>query len=303
MLLGGSAAMGLGASRRGETIRDQLQDFLSASVTRPIEVLNCAVGDYCSSQSLVYFVTELIELEPDIVVTLDGWNDFSHAAWGTKYSDGRWLANTTRSFDDNLEAVLTWDGSLSEDILRELKRRRSSRAIRREIKKRERTPETHQIITRSSHGFVWDNPVDWSVKQEAVGWYLRNVRTLAAICASQGRKLLQVLQPTLVWPTVNARAGAEQRSLDFFNQRMPRLAELAVEHYIQLAPRFDALQLSLREREFADKPENVAVCDGSRWFLSRSDDYYFDAMHLNDRGQREIAALLSSEIATKGWLH
>lgn len=301
MLLGGSAAMGLGASRRGETIRDHLLGFLSASAKRPVEVLNCAVGDYASSQSLIYFVTELIELEPHIVVALDGWNDFAHAAWGTKYSKGRWLANSTRSFDDNLEAVLMWDGSLSEETLRELKRRRSPRAIRRQRNKQVRSEEATPFA-RSSHGFVWDNPAEWSVRREAVDWYLRNVHTLAAICASQERKLLQVLQPAMVWPTANARAGAEQKVLEVFNERMPRLADLAAEHYDQLAPRFDALQMALQEREFAGKPDNIAVCDGSQWLLARTDDCYFDPMHFNDRGQREVAILLFAEIDKRGWL-
>jgi lysophospholipase L1-like esterase len=106
----------------------------------------------------------------------------------------------------------------------------------------------------------------------------------------------------MVWPTANARASAEQKILHFFNERMPRLADLAVEYYDQLAPRFGALQLALQEREFAGKPESVAVCDGSRWLLARTDDYYFDPMHFNDRGQREVAVLLCAEMAKRGWL-
>jgi hypothetical protein len=301
LLMGGSAAMGLGASRRGQTIRDHLQVRLNEITQVPVEVLNCAVGDYSTSQSLIYYVTELVELEPHIVIALDGWNDFAHSFWGTKYSSGEWLPNTTRSFDDNLEATLIRDGSLTEEVQRELRRRRSPRAISRE-QRRQRGAGDVRAFARSSHGFVWDNPREWRVKTAAVNWYLRNIRSLAMLTAGRNACLLQVLQPSMLWPRENTSGVLERDVRAFFETRMPTVAPHAESYHQSLFEHLGKLEDDLANREFRASPQNVAVRDGSQWLLDRAENLYFDPVHFNDLGQLRIAQRLATEIVDAGWL-
>ncbi|MCO6430489.1 MAG: hypothetical protein J5J00_06480 [Deltaproteobacteria bacterium] len=70
LLLGGSAAFGTGLSSDSETLAAHLAAALSA------EVINAAVIGHQSGQELSYFASELVDYRPDVVLVLDGWNDF-----------------------------------------------------------------------------------------------------------------------------------------------------------------------------------------------------------------------------------
>jgi lysophospholipase L1-like esterase len=70
IVVGGSTAFGTGLQHDDETFARHLEQLLHA------EVINAAVVGYASGQELVYLVTELVDLQPDLVITLDGWNDY-----------------------------------------------------------------------------------------------------------------------------------------------------------------------------------------------------------------------------------
>ena len=70
VLIGGSTAFGTGLNGDDETIGRFLEEFLG------VEVINAAVIGHGSGQELVYLLTELTDLKPDLVVALDGYNDF-----------------------------------------------------------------------------------------------------------------------------------------------------------------------------------------------------------------------------------
>jgi lysophospholipase L1-like esterase len=81
--IGGSTAFGTGLPSDDDTWTSQLQ---KRSVN--LEVLNAGVIGYLSGQELSYLVTALVELSPDVVIALDGWNDFSTAPSVLPYSYG-----------------------------------------------------------------------------------------------------------------------------------------------------------------------------------------------------------------------
>jgi len=68
-LVGGSTAFGTGLESDGDTFAAHLARRLGA------EVVNAAVIGHLSGQELAYLVHELVDLEPRLVVALDGWND------------------------------------------------------------------------------------------------------------------------------------------------------------------------------------------------------------------------------------
>jgi lysophospholipase L1-like esterase len=70
VLIGGSTAFGTGLDLDSETFGSQIERLLNA------EVINAAVIGHGSGQELTYLLMNLVDLEPDLVLTLDGWNDY-----------------------------------------------------------------------------------------------------------------------------------------------------------------------------------------------------------------------------------
>ncbi len=70
LLVGGSTAFGTGLENDRETVAAQLSRLLD------VEVINAAVIGHGSGQELSYLLTELVNFEPDVVLALDGWNDY-----------------------------------------------------------------------------------------------------------------------------------------------------------------------------------------------------------------------------------
>ncbi len=70
VLVGGSTAFGTGLESDSETVASQLAQSLN------VEVINAAVIGYGSGQELTYLLIELVDLHPDMVIALDGWNDY-----------------------------------------------------------------------------------------------------------------------------------------------------------------------------------------------------------------------------------
>ncbi|MGE0708593.1 MAG: hypothetical protein AB7N76_22800 [Planctomycetota bacterium] len=91
LLLGGSTVLGDG-SRDAQTPAECLQRLLDAELAarpRPgiarARVINGGQGWYVTTQELVYLVTELALLEPDVILCVDGYNDAHHSyVWGVR---------------------------------------------------------------------------------------------------------------------------------------------------------------------------------------------------------------------------
>jgi lysophospholipase L1-like esterase len=70
VVVGGSAAFGTGLQSDADTFAQRLEYLLDA------EVINAAVVGHASGQELVSLVMELVDLQPDLVIALNGWNDY-----------------------------------------------------------------------------------------------------------------------------------------------------------------------------------------------------------------------------------
>jgi hypothetical protein len=68
--VGGSTAFGTGLDSDRETVAAQLAELLD------VEVINAAVIGHGSGQELTYVLNDLVDLHPDVVIALDGWNDY-----------------------------------------------------------------------------------------------------------------------------------------------------------------------------------------------------------------------------------
>jgi len=97
VLVGGSAAFGTGLESDAETLAAQLEQRLPDT-----EVVNAAIIGLRSGQELALLVSELVDLEPDYVMTLDGWNDF----WAIQQQATPWSdVNGARQVQEELERL------------------------------------------------------------------------------------------------------------------------------------------------------------------------------------------------------
>jgi hypothetical protein len=71
IVLGGSTAFGTGLENDGQTFAAHLERILEGA-----EVINAAVIGHHSKQELIYILSELIEWRPDLIIAIDGWNDW-----------------------------------------------------------------------------------------------------------------------------------------------------------------------------------------------------------------------------------
>ena len=72
-VVGGSTAFGTGLGSDEETVARQLERLIPDS-----EVINAAVIGYTSAQEMIQVLTRLTDLQPDLVISLNGWNDASY---------------------------------------------------------------------------------------------------------------------------------------------------------------------------------------------------------------------------------
>ena len=98
-VLGGSTLMGLGVDSNTDTISSVMEHGLQQHFPAA-RVANCSVGSYMSWQQMSYLALEETGYKPDVIVVMDGHNDFLSPAWGNKGLNGDWIPNTHRSLDD-----------------------------------------------------------------------------------------------------------------------------------------------------------------------------------------------------------
>ena len=278
LLIGGSAAMGLGATEAKSILANQLESEVRSR--RPkinAFVMNAAVGDYSSVQELIYLVTELIYLRPNMVVCLDGFNDFVHSTVGNKFSEGKWLPNTTRSYDDGIIAIHSWDRTLGVSQRSLLKIMQSSVVNTLVTSFRNLTGKKF-AKTNLGHNFVWDKVESWHVKSEAIINYVKNVDLMRAVCHSEGIIFFHFFQPSLAWKLPSTLPQQYRRLLEKHEEKMPGLNDLALEYR-------DALE---RITNIASK-EDYDV-------LYETGNYWINPYHLTDSGQRLLAHLIVDAI-------
>ena len=97
-LLGGSTVEGDGAPTEKETIGFQLQHLLrkelASACGKKVTVINEGISGYSSKQELLLFLLKILPFQkPDMVIVLDGVNDF--IAFTGERNTGRWLYDTS----------------------------------------------------------------------------------------------------------------------------------------------------------------------------------------------------------------
>ena len=184
LVLGGSLVFN--GSTESNTIPGYLRDALPDELKPKVRVYNTALVGGISAQELALYVHELWDLEPDLLVVLDGFNDVYHPL----RSEPR--PNHPMNFFALEQAIA-------------LATRRDEQTKRGPFRAFVEHAKLLRALTgaRPTPAFRWPEPFGGRThpeelarwREQIVGYYLSNVEKLARIAASQGVDVLVALQP------------------------------------------------------------------------------------------------------------
>lgn len=192
VLVGGSTAFGTGLDSDEQTLARRLEAELG-----DVEVINAAVIGHQSGQELAYFTFDLADLRPDLVLALDGFNDFA--------------ASQEPGFRAAPRGYTDFIGDSAADAVEAVRRPLSARlaALPRFL-----FPLLLERAGEAASSFR-PSPVRRRDAEDAAGSYAAHVSKLALVArAARGARLLCVIQPFQpgAAPEVAAEYGRFARS-------------------------------------------------------------------------------------------
>jgi lysophospholipase L1-like esterase len=174
VILGGSTAFGFGIASDEDTFAARLERELA-----PAEAVNAAVIGYVSEQELALLRTEVLDLDPQVVIAFDGWNDFR---MGRKRPDGT-LASVISA---EIEDLCAEAASAHRDFL--LAVRVAFSHVFRQIRARIRQALA-PVPAPDAPAFPTEEEVEGRLAP-----YLRNVLAMDAACRAKGCRFLLLVQ-------------------------------------------------------------------------------------------------------------
>jgi lysophospholipase L1-like esterase len=172
--VGGSTAFGTGLDGDDESFAAHLERFLPGT-----EVINAGVIGHASGQELVRIVTELVDLEPQLVVALNGVNDAMVSEFESVGSYGGGFNGTTGMLENPLKDLVVFT---DPNPLRRL-----AIGLPRLF-----FPQITDTL------FPWLPPSDHVSPHRAAEIYVRNVVKMQRILSAYDAHFLCAIQPFLV---------------------------------------------------------------------------------------------------------
>lgn len=224
VLVGGSAAFGTGALSDHETLAAALERRYDG-----VQVINAAVNGHVSTDELTLIEKELLDLDPALILALDGFND---SQLGYVLHGDRTMANST--FRDFEYRLIDWRARrtnplwASWGLLRSLFPEVGGRV--------ERLGRLPGSIRRNWYGEMPDDQLD-----AKLAIYTRNVQRMATLAAERDVRFLALLQPQRpnVW-----------RYWEYYAERYNLFLERAAQTFEQEGVEF----LDLHALEQIEKP-------------------------------------------------
>lgn len=268
VLLGGSTAMGLGATKNENTIAAHLKRILLNKYEKNVRVINAACGAYASWQELLLYSLEISSFKPKWVVSISSWNDFVHSSIGNR-RHGHWIKNQDRSTQDMIEQLMTGNnGGLMRKAKNYLKSLVDKQLTRIKFHKKN---TRHNNFTKKELEWGYDK-LEWNMRPKAADNYIHNMEQLKSIVENFGGNFIAVVQPTIDNP-IKSEGALDMLRKYSLNPEMP-LAQAAFYSRLEaLTPRKDFIR-------------NYQI----------DETYFVDHCHLNDQGQRLMASKIASDI-------
>ena len=289
IVLGGSTVEGNGASGSLHALPAEflraLDGYLpSAEGATRFEVINAGVAGYSSINELLFYMSELRDFHPDLIISYNGWNDLQIQnrllkEFGPEHP--RLVNEDHVTFTQIIADHFRWGATAARLV--SITASSTMAALRgftvfdlpmRAIRKLGVAGEPHPT---SSYPYYFD--------PESVRRYLDNLVTLNLVAARDGVAHAWFLQP-LAGTGEHPPARLFDPNSGYAEQR--RLFYAAVREHMA----------SLR----ADPPSQSFSCmaDVTDVFAGVTGTVYDDSGHLSDEGNRLVAARLARELARCG---
>ena len=305
VLLGGSSMAGVGAFDNRCTIASYLERLLNNNNSNiKYEVVNAGVGGYSSTSELSYFIIELVNYNPDIVVALDGWNDFWHsfplASDAAVYRD--WAIPQRTNYQRSVEAFINSGKKKDKSIWEKIEHKRFT--------------EVFWYTLRLLFGDVLDKPFQgkkpfqygksvWGdnsiyVRDKInnthshIPFMEKNWRSLIGAATANDIKPIVLLQPVL--PITEKRLTESEATgyNSFFTRRYSSI-EL-YEKSIRIFYKEAKLMINELKKYFSGS-KGVILEDISNIFNDEIDSMFVDPIHYSRFGNRKIAKFIASKIS------
>ena len=187
VILGGSAVWGTGASNDEATISGSLERKLNDVYnTKRFEVINAGDSAYISTQELILLFDRIIELDPDLVITFDGYND----AYAGFINNVAGFPENFLQFKEKLEShnVFSFLGLAVRELL-------SHSMFLETIKQRLRVFISRKTISLDNN----EIPTTYVNAADIARVYGRNLEYMYAILKDRRIKSLFTIQPILAF--------------------------------------------------------------------------------------------------------
>lgn len=259
-LLGGSTAVQ--GINEDVTISHYLEENLKKTIPN-VEVINAGVAGYASDNELILLETEILQLEPDLVVVLDGRNDIYYAAYPQ--------ACPAFQMKQTLDVLANYP-KMTNLLLYSVKTGfRKSRFLMLAFR----------TLFRSSPSTVY--PRQTSFDQSRIKNYIHNLTLMKSILEADKVKGVIVFQPTLGF-CKNQLSAYEQTTF----------------HYHQSIEKTDWLnqvksvwpQVATEVRKISNS-NLVKIYDFSCLFKDNRETVYYDSCHYVPRACKQIADQLA----------
>lgn len=260
VFLGGSTAFGYQVSSDERVYSAVVQRLLRESPAlagRRVEVWNAGVVGYCSAQELVLLATRIVDYRPDLVVLLDGYNDFNY---------GRLVLPGTKEILPPL--FYDVDQRLADGARPWLVAMRQSAFFRRleEIGRHRREPV-------SPFHRTFDNVAVASAQ------YRSNLEKIARVARAFGAKVVLAPQPELFHRRGRIPVEEQKLRAKLDEWGYGRIATGQYGTYVE--------QAAAVARE-----QSLAFVDTRPAFDAVDEAVFTDAAHLSDRGNELLARFL-----------
>jgi lysophospholipase L1-like esterase len=242
-LLGGSTVYGVGATREDETIARRLQVYLDSeqaktSPSGSVHVYNVGSPGYISKQELILMITKIIPFEqPDIIIVLDGLNDFIFLSAARPYIDRPysdvWHPHEVQ-IAQSIERVMSPVGAITNAVTW------TTIGIIRGTFFGNLLDQIVHVSTRSGFGLmgrllIGRRPEPFSPDPtklaKAINYYLENIAMMKSICEGANVKFFWFPQPVLgLKQTKTAAEEAVYSGHRDFWQRFTEFYEAAITH-------------------------------------------------------------------------
>ncbi len=285
LLLGASTAFGFGASSDDDTFAAMLD------ADPALDVINGSVIGYNSMQELRYFETELIDLEPDYVITVDAYADIFDA-WHRLVSLGK--EKTSQEMNYNMLVLPQIQGELAANYHTQASAFSAlGRFMRVTLRKsacvRLIDDAVQATIERSIKNQRRSQPcpeMSDSYFNKTVKTYTDNLQRIAERCKQNGAQYTAVFQPELGGK--EPRTDEEEALLELIDQLAPHYKD----NYPAVYQRFVDASNEVLSKAGVDTLDIGEVAA----FSQSTETLFLDSAHFTARGNGIVADLLNEHI-------